>query len=55
MPSAMSDKRQQTRYLLENLRAPIPLGRKVALVIANNLAKIRHMRGCCGNYGQPGC
>ena len=31
------------------------MGRKLRLMMANNLTKIRRMRGCCGNYGQPGC
>ena len=51
----MGDKRQLTYSFLENLRAPMSMGRKLRLMMANNLTKIRRMRGCCGNYGQPGC
>ena len=40
---------------LDNLRQPMPLWRKVRLVLSNNLIKIRTRRDCCGNHGQPGC
>ena len=55
IPLTMSGKRQLTYAFLENLRARMPLRRKVLLVAGNTLAKIRRLRGCCGNYGQPGC
>jgi len=38
-----------------NLRQPMPLWRKLALVVSNNLIKIRNRQRCCGNLGQPGC
>jgi hypothetical protein len=40
---------------LENLRQPMPLGRKLKLVIRNTWIKIRTRSDCCGNYGEPGC
>ena len=40
---------------LANLRRPMPLSRKLVLVLSNNLTKFRRRQGCCGNYGQPGC
>ncbi len=40
---------------LANLRQPMPFRRRLLLVLTNNLAKLRSRRGCCGNYGQPGC
>ena len=47
---------QDTQFTpLENLRRPMPLGRKVISVISNNLIKLRRRRGCCGNLAQPGC
>ena len=55
IPATMCDKRQLSYSLLDNLRTPMPLGRKLRLVLVNNLTKIRRLRGCCGNYGQPGC
>ena len=38
-----------------NLTRPMPLHRKLYLVMANNLKKIRKRQTCCGNHGQPGC
>ena len=40
---------------LQNLRQPMPLGRKVGLVLRNNWTKLRTRSACCGNYGEPGC
>lgn len=40
---------------LQNLRQPMPLGRKVELVLRNNWIKLRTRSDCCGNYGEPGC
>ena len=33
----------------------MPFGRKLRLLIANNLIKIKTRQSCCGNHGQPGC
>jgi hypothetical protein len=38
-----------------NLRRPMPLWRKLRLILSNNLIKLRKRQSCCGNYGQPGC
>jgi hypothetical protein len=40
---------------LENLRQPMPITRKLRLVLRNNLIKLRTRQSCCGNHGQPGC
>jgi hypothetical protein len=40
---------------LENLRQPLPLARKILLVLRNNAIKARTRSTCCGNYGEPGC
>jgi hypothetical protein len=40
---------------MENLRQPMPLGRKVKLVLRNNWTKLRTRSDCCGNHGEPGC
>ena len=40
---------------IANLFRPMPLGRKLAMVIRNNWAKIKRLRGCCGNHAHPGC
>ncbi len=47
---------QETEFTpLGNLRGEMPLGRKLILVVSNNLIKLRRRHGCCGNLGQPGC
>jgi len=51
----MRDKRQLSFAFLENLRVPMALRRKLQKVMDNNITKIRRLRGCCGDYGQPGC
>jgi hypothetical protein len=50
------DKRRGTlQQSLDNLRQPMPLGRKLRLLVHNNWIKIRTRSDCCGNYGEPGC
>jgi len=46
---------QQTFQLWKNLKQPMPVWRKIALVVGNNFTKLRTRKGCCGNYNQPGC
>ncbi|MDA0735146.1 MAG: hypothetical protein O2860_11270 [Chloroflexi bacterium] len=41
--------------MASNLRQPMPIWRKLKLVLVNNLVKLRKRQSCCGNYGQPGC
>lgn len=38
-----------------NLRADMPLGRKLGLIIRNTAKKIRTGSDCCGHPGEPGC
>jgi hypothetical protein len=40
---------------IQNLRQPMPLGRKIKLILRNNWIKLRTRSSCCGNYGEPGC
>jgi hypothetical protein len=40
---------------LENLKKPMPFGRKLKLIARNNWIKLRTRSDCCGNYGEPGC
>jgi hypothetical protein len=40
---------------MDNLRQPMPLGRKLELIVRNNWLKIQTRSDCCGNYGEPGC
>ena len=39
----------------DNLRQPMPLGRKVRLFARNTWRKIRGLQPCCGHPGEPGC
>lgn len=48
-------RRPSIQASLENLRQPMPLGRKLRLVFRNNWIKVRTASDCCGNYGEPGC
>ena len=51
-----SERRRGTpKETLKNLRQPGPLGRKLRLVLRNNLIKLRTRSDCCGNHGEPGC
>lgn len=55
MVRVMSDKGQLKFAFFANLRVPMALGRKLKRVVSNNWTKMRRLRGCCGNYSQPGC
>ena len=38
-----------------NLKMPMPLGRKIRLVVRNTSIKIKTRQPCCGHPGEPGC
>jgi hypothetical protein len=38
-----------------NLRAPMPLRRKIYLLFRNNYIRISKGQTCCGHPGEPGC
>lgn len=40
---------------MRNLRKPMPLPRKIALVLRNETLKIVKLQSCCGHPGEPGC
>jgi hypothetical protein len=40
---------------MSNLRQPMPLGRKVRLVVRNMKIKVQTRKNCCGHPGEPGC
>ncbi len=39
----------------ENLRRPMPLGRKLRRLVQNDRIKLRTRSSCCENHGEPGC
>jgi hypothetical protein len=49
------DRRGTTSESIQNLRQPMPMGRKIKLVLRNSLTKLNTRSSCCGNYGEPGC
>ena len=51
----MCDEKPNVRDIVVNLAGPMPLGRKIGLVLKNNFYKLRHRRNCCGHPGEPGC
>lgn len=57
-----SHRRSTVRESLENLRQPMPLRRKLYLILRNYWLKLRNhwirlsvRSSCCGHYGEPGC
>ena len=36
-------------------RSDMPLPKRVAVAMRNNLIKARTRKQCCGNLGEPGC
>lgn len=55
MVYAMNEKRNLAYAFFSNLRVPMAMKRKLRLIRDNNMTKLRRLRGCCGDYGQPGC
>jgi hypothetical protein len=47
--------RPDVKVVLDNLRTPMPLGKKIRLFIRNNALKIARLKTCCGHPGEPGC
>jgi hypothetical protein len=40
---------------VRNVLQPMPIGRKVRLVVRNGAIKIKTRSACCGHPGEPGC
>ena len=47
--------RPSLRAAFTNLQVPMPLRRKLWLVLRNNWIKLRTRQNCCGHHGEPGC
>ncbi len=50
-----AEERPDMKKVLNNLKQPIPIKRKVYLFLKNNLSKITKLKSCCGHPGEPGC
>ncbi|MEW6599604.1 MAG: hypothetical protein AB1499_01400 [Nitrospirota bacterium] len=48
-------KRPGIKDFFTNLKAPMPLGRKISLLLRNNALKIINQQNCCGHPDEPGC
>ncbi len=51
----MMGNRPSITSFFTNLQAPMPLERKVHLLLRNNWIKVRRRSNCCGHPGEPGC
>lgn len=53
----MCDKKEKpdVKKAVGNLAKPMPLTRKLTLLLKNNARKVRHLKTCCGHPGEPGC
>jgi hypothetical protein len=40
---------------LTNLEQPMPIGRKIRLLLQNISIRIAKRQDCCGHPGEPGC
>jgi hypothetical protein len=38
-----------------NLAVPMPLHRKLGLIVRNTVRKFVRLSDCCGHPGEPGC
>jgi hypothetical protein len=47
--------RPEVKAIIDNLRIPMPIGRKIRFFVRNNILKIVRMKSCCGHPGEPGC
>ena len=43
------------RDIIENLRMPMPFGRKIRLMLRNYWIRIVRRQDCCGHPDEPGC
>lgn len=43
------------RDFFTNMKARMPLNRKIALLMRNNAIKIIKRQNCCGHPDEPGC
>ena len=41
--------------VVSNLSKPMPLAKKLSLLIKNNTVKLVNLQNCCGHPGEPGC
>ena len=50
-----SESRPSLNATIANLRAPMPLGKKLRMMARNYWLRIAKRQDCCGHPGEPGC
>jgi hypothetical protein len=50
-----ANNRPNAKAVMENLKKPMPFGKKAAYIIKNTFLKIIKLKSCCGHQGEPGC
>jgi hypothetical protein len=50
-----NDYKPDPKAFVDNLKAPMPLQKKLFLFLKNNARKIVTRKSCCGHPGEPGC
>jgi len=53
--SNSDDSRKSYRNFLTNMDAPMPLPRKLFLLVRNLSIRAIKRQNCCGHDGEPGC
>jgi len=48
-------KKPNVKDIVSNLSSPMPLTKKISLLIRNNTYKLFNFKNCCGHPGEPGC
>jgi len=48
-------KKPNAKDVVSNLSKPMPLTKKISLLIKNNTYKLLNFKSCCGHPGEPGC
>ncbi|KPJ98183.1 MAG: hypothetical protein AMJ60_09185 [Desulfobacterales bacterium SG8_35] len=48
-------KKPNVKDVVSNLAKPMPLTKKLSLLIKNNTYKLVKFKNCCGHPGEPGC
>jgi hypothetical protein len=54
-PMCIKKKKPNVKDIVSNFSAPMPLTKKISLLIRNNAYKLFNLKNCCGHPGEPGC
>jgi len=48
-------KKPNVKDVVSNISKPMPLTKKISLLLKNNTYKLLNFKSCCGHPGEPGC